>query len=95
MLQLRFINLVFVEQIYLRGDMEVEGKCSEVEAVFLPLLLFELADVGFSELVLAEVPVLGAQISRMMKDREQGIHLAGSNHGGVSSYGKFPDSPTA
>lgn len=37
--------------------MQVKSEHSEVEAVFLPLLLFILADTGFSEPALAEAPV--------------------------------------
>lgn len=37
--------------------MQVKSEHSEVEALFLPLLLFPLADVGFSEPALAEAPM--------------------------------------
>lgn len=48
--------------------MEVKCGHSEVEAVFLPFLLFPLADVSFSETPLAEVPAFNPEISWAMRE---------------------------
>lgn len=59
--------------------MEVKSEHSEVDTVFLSFLLFPLADVGFSETALAEVPALSSL-------NFMGLSFADSDSGRVNSY---------